>query len=104
MRVIYIARTIAFILSGKRGYHPYTIPICVDNSAAIMMNESENLSRKVRHVEARYWYGRVACQQGLVTFVKVIGKTQQPADIGTKNVPEVDARPHINMFEAPYYT
>ena len=35
----------------------YTVPICMDSQAAIQMNESDNPTRKTRHIESRYWYG-----------------------------------------------
>ena len=104
MKALYVARCLAHAKTGNEDAQPATIPVCVDNSAAKIMNESENVSKRVRHVESRYWFGRRACQQGLVKFVKVEGKSQQPADIGTKNVQEKDARFYIDLFEAPYYT
>ena len=104
MRALYIARIVAELESGSPDAAPQTVPICVDNSAALIMNESDNTSRRVRHVESRYWFGKTARQRGLVKFIKVDGKTQQPADLGTKNVQDSEARPYLDLFEAPYYT
>ena len=78
----------------------YTVPICVDSSAAKAMNESDCPSRKTRHVESRYWFGKLARQQGRVRYVKVDGDTQQPADIGTKNVLWDKTNHYLPMIEA----
>ena len=106
MKGKYISRVLNFVRNGNE--RPFsllsTIPICVDNNAAITMNESDNITRRVRHVESRYWYGRQAVQAGEVKFIKVSGQTEQPADIGTKNMQEKDARKYLDLFEAPYYT
>ena len=104
MRAIYLSRVINMIRTGAWGYVAPTIPVCVDNNAAITMNESENITRRVRHVESRQWFGRKATQDGRVKWVKVDGKTQQPADLGTKPVPSGEAKPYLSWFEAPYYT
>ena len=104
MRAIWVGRIVAHIRTGKEDSTPPTIPVCVDNSAAIVMNNSDNTSKRVRHVESRHWFGQSACQKGLMKLIKVDGKTQQPADLGTKNVQEVDARLHLNMFEVPHCT
>ena len=78
----------------------YTVPICVDSSAAKAMNESDCPSRKTRHVESRCWFGKLARQQGRVRCVKVDGDTQQPADIGAKNVLWDKTNHHLPMIEA----
>jgi hypothetical protein len=71
---------------------PYTIPICVDSTAALAMNVSENPTRKTRHIISRFWFGRQAYQQGLVDYLKVDGNTQQIADMGTKNLQARETR------------
>ena len=58
----------------------------------------------MRHIESRFWFGRSAVQSGRAKFIKVDGKTQQPADLGTKNIQEKDAHKYLDLFEAPYYT
>ena len=104
MKARYITRILTFVRTAYEYVPLPTIPIFVDSNAAIAMNESDNITRRARHIESRYWYGRLAVQRGEIRFIKVNGKTQQPADIGTKNVQEKDARKYLNLFEAPYYT
>ena len=104
MKARYISRCLALIRTGCDDAWADTVPILVDNQAAVIMNESDNLTRRARHIESRYWYGRYAVKNGHAKFVKVEGKTQQPADLGTKNIQEADARPYLLLFEAPYYT
>jgi hypothetical protein len=99
MRGLYHKRTIMRIIHGDPD-HPYTIPICVDNTAAITMNTSDKVTRRVRHVSSRYWFGRQAVKSSQVAFVKVDGKTQQPADIGTKNVQAAESRYYRWLFES----
>ena len=103
MKAIYISRVLNYI-RGRGDALPPTIPICVDNAAAITFNQSENITRRVRHIESRFWFGRSAVQSGRAKFIKVDGKTEQPADLGTKNIQENDARKYLDLFEAPYYT
>ena len=70
-----------------RPWFSYSMPICMDSQAAIQMNESDNPTRKTRHIESRYWYGRLQRERALVAFVMVDGKHEQPADPGTKITP-----------------
>jgi hypothetical protein len=83
---------------------PYTVPILVDSTAAIAMNSSDNPSRKTRHIESRYWYGRQSVEQGLAKLYKVDGGSQQPADPGTKNQLHEETQFYRDLFEAKYYT
>ena len=103
MRMLYTKRVISHLLHGEKDVD-LTVPICVDNSAAIIMNTSDAPTRRTRHVESRYWFGKQAVQQGHAKFVKVDGASQQPADIGTKNFQAKDSLYYLTLFEAPYYT
>ena len=83
---------------------PMTVSIMVDSEAAITMNESDNPTRRTRHIESRFWYGREAVLRRLVQFVKVHGGTQQPADPGTKSQTHEETRYYRGLFEAVSYT
>ena len=104
-----ISSVLNFIRNGCDCQQPHrllsAIPICVDDNAAIIMNQSENIAQRVRHVESRFWHGRQATQAGKAKFIEVDGKTEQPTDIGAKNMQEKkDARKHLDLFEAPFCT
>ena len=103
MRMRYTKKAICKILFMDANA-PLTVPVCVDSSAAIAMNTASNPSRKTRHVESRYWYTKSSIREGHVGLVKVDGKTQQPADIGTKNQRDKESQYYRYLFEAPYYT
>ena len=103
MRVLACVKTITALFLGNATGN-VTVPILVDSSAAISMNTSEQPTRRTRHVESRFWFGKQAIQEGRANLVKVDGKTQQAADIGTKNFQAQEARPYLELFEAPYYT
>ena len=103
MRMRYTKKAICKILFMEPDA-PLTVPVCVDSSAAIAMNTASNPSRKTRHVESRYWYTKSSIREGHVALVKVDGKTQQPADIGTKNQRDRESQYYRYLFEAPYYT
>ena len=77
-----------------------TVPILVDSNAAIAMNTSDQPTRRTRHVESRFWFGKQAIQEGKAAFVKVDGKTQQAADPGTKNQQASEYEPYMDLFEA----
>ena len=96
----YAFKAIMKILFGNPE-HTYTVPILVDSSAAISMNTSDNPSRKTRHIEGRYWYGRQAIAQGHARLYKVQGDKYQPADIGTKNMSHMDTMFYRSLFESP---
>jgi len=96
-------KAIAYILFGNPNYD-YTIPICVDSSAGMSMNVKDNPSKKSRHIEVRYWYGRRAVSQGLAKLFKVHGDTQQPADIGTKAKEACESQYYRYLFEADHYS
>ena len=101
MRMRFTKKAICHILFGKPSA-PLTVPVLVDSTAAISMNESENPTRRTRHVDSRYWYGRVSIAEGHAVLVKVDGKTQQPADIGTKNMRDRESQYYRYLFESPY--
>ena len=100
MRILYTMKAIKKIFMGSTEA-TYTVPVLVDSSAAIAMNTSENPSRRTRHVASRHWFARQSQQQGHTALVKVDGKTQQPADIGTKLFKEDDSAYYRALFEAP---
>ena len=92
MKAIYLACCISFMQRGTYGNWSPTIPVCIDNSAAVTINEAESITHKVRHVESCYWYGRQQVQQGRVKLIKVDGKSEQAADVGMKNVPNKEGK------------
>ena len=77
----------------------YTVPVLVDSNAAIAMNNSDKPTKKTRHIESRYWYGRVMVQAGFAKLFKVDGATQQPADPGTKIMMDNETRYYRYLFE-----
>ena len=79
-----------------------TVPVCVDSTAAMAMSVSENTTKRARHIESRYWYGKISIQAGHAVLIKVDGKTQQPADPGTKNMRDRESKYYRYLFEAPY--
>ena len=101
MRTRFIAKAVFKILFNDPNFD-YTVPICVDSQAAIQMNESDNPTRRTRHIESRYWYGRLLRERALVAYVKVDGKEEQPADIGTKITTSEGSVFYRGLFEAPY--
>ena len=48
---------------------PMTVPIMVDSQAAIAMNESDNPTRRTRHIESHSWCGREAVLHGIAKFI-----------------------------------
>ena len=101
MRMRFTKKAICKIMLGDQDA-PYTTPILVDSAAALAMNTSDNPTKRTRHVESRYWYGRSSIADGHAALVKVDGKTQQPADIGTKNMRDCESQYYRYLFESPY--
>jgi hypothetical protein len=92
---------IATILFGDPNYD-YTIPIIVDSSAAIAMNNSDKPTKRTRHIESRYWYGSLVISQGGAKLYKARGEDQQPADMGTKSKQSKDTEYYRSLFESNY--
>ena len=84
MRVLHAKKAISHLLHGEKDVD-LTVPICVNNLAAVIMNTSDAPTHCTRHMESRCWFGKQAIQQGHAKFVKVDGALQQPANDGTKN-------------------
>ena len=104
MKVIYLSRCITHLQRRAfRNWNP-AVPVCVDNSAAVTINEAEGITHRVCHVESCYWYGRQQVQQGRIKLINVDGKSEQVANIGTKNIPNKEGKQYLKLFEAPYYT
>ena len=101
MHMKYMKRGLSKILFNDE-HQLWTIPVCVDSTAAITMNTSKHPMRKTRHVESRYWYAQDSIMKGDVKLVKVDGATQQPANIGTKNMRDRSSQYYRYPFESPY--
>lgn len=101
MRMRFTKKAICKILFMDQNA-PLTVPVLVDSSAAICMNLSENPTKRTRHIDTRYWYGRASIAEGHAALVKVDGKTQQPADPGTKNMRDRESQYYRYLFESPY--
>ena len=95
-------KAICNILYGNPNYD-YTIPIFVDSSAAIAMNTTDKPTKRTRHIESRYWYGKQQCAQGRAKLYKVDGATQQAADIGTKIIQAHESRYYRYLFEGEHF-
>ena len=98
MQMFHIKRVISHLFHGEKDVDP-TMPICVDNLAAIIMNTSDVPTCCMKHVESWCWFGKQAVMQ----FEKVDGALQQPANVGTKNFQAQDSAHHLILFKAPYY-
>ena len=81
---------------------PLTVPICADSEAAIAMNAAESPTRRTRHASSRFWCARSSIKEGHAALIKVDGKTQQPADPGSKNQTDRETQYYRHLFESPH--
>ena len=76
------------VYNALMGYHPdtpLTFHVFVDSSSAIVMMNSDKVTRKAWHIERRIHFVRQARAQGVFIPHKVPGE-RNPADVGTKNL------------------
>ena len=88
------------IYNDLMGYHPdapLTFHTFVDSSSAIAMMNSDQVTRKARHIERRIHFVRQARAQGVFIPFKIPGE-QNPADVGTKNLPGSTIVTHLPVL------
>ena len=88
------------IYNNLMGYHPdapLTFHTYVDSSSAIAMMNSDQVTRKARHIERRIHFVRQARAQGVFIPFKIPGE-QNPADVGTKNLPGSTIATHLPVL------
>ena len=81
--------------------HPYTVPVLVDSQAADAMTLNEKDTKCTHHIEHRWQYTRYARHKGDVGIYKCDGKTQQLADVGTKNLSDQESAPKMTYLQVP---
>ena len=64
---------------------PVTMALFVDSSSAIAMMKNEKDSKQTRHIQRRVHFVRAARVDGTIQPLKIPG-TENPSDIGTKNL------------------
>lgn len=77
-----------------------TVPVFVDNSAAIAISSSERSTAKTRHIARRHLFCR---EMHLSAAVQVLhlSRDLQPADLGTKNLPYSESSFKLSLISAP---
>ena len=91
------------IYNNLMGYHPdtpLTLHTFIDSSSALAMMNSDQVTRKARHIERRIHFVRQARAQGIFIPHKIPGE-QNPADIGTKNLPGSTILKHLPVLHVP---
>ena len=79
---------------------PWTVPFCSDSMAAIAMNNSDRPSRRSRHIERRWFYGRSEVQAARIKLHHV-GADYSMADVGTKNLSHEESAYKLSLMEVP---
>ena len=77
-----------------------TVPIFVDNTAAIQMQESDRETRRTKHIDRRWWYAKQQYSAGYLKPLHLPGDEYQIADLGTKAVSSDDASYKLSIIEA----
>jgi hypothetical protein len=79
---------------------PWTIPMISDSSAAIAMNTNDKPTRRNRHIDRRYFYGREEYTASKLTYHH-IDADHSLADLGTKNLTAEEAAYKLSIVEYP---
>ena len=88
------------IYNNLMGYHPdtlLTLHTFIDSSSALAMMNSDQVTRKARHIERRIHFVRQARAQGIFIPHKIPGELN-PADVGTKNLPGSTILKHLPVL------
>jgi hypothetical protein len=99
MACAYARKGIADILFDDPD-RPWTIPFLSDSSAAIAMNTSNKPTKRNRHIDRRYFYGREECLSSRLSFYH-IDADHSLADVGTKNLQPEDSNYKLSIIEYP---
>lgn len=79
---------------------PLTLPVFVDNSAAIAISSSERASAKTRHIARRHLFCREMHLSGAVNILH-LSRDLQPSDVGTKNLSHAESAFKLSLLTAP---
>jgi len=99
MACAYARKAIADILFDDPD-RPWTVPFISDSQAAIAMNNNERPTRRNKHIDSRYFYGRQERQRSRIEFHYLDTKFSI-ADIGTKNLPWEESANKLKILEYP---
>jgi hypothetical protein len=77
---------------------PWTIPLISDSSAAIAMNSSNKPTKRNRHIDRRYFYGRQEYLASKLEFHH-IDADHSLADLATKNLTAEEAAYKLSIVE-----
>jgi hypothetical protein len=99
MACAYVRMGIADILFDDPT-RPWTIPMISDSSAAIAMNTSNKPTRRNRHIDRRYFYGREEYLASKLIYHH-IDADHSLADLGTKNLTTEEAAYKLSITEYP---
>ena len=76
----------------------WTVPMMVDSTSAILINEKDKPTRRTRHIDRRWFYARDQCLQSRIKFHHVSDEYSL-ADLGTKNLSAENAAFKLSMVE-----
>ena len=79
---------------------PWTVPFLLDSQAAIAMNNSEQPTKRNKHIDKRYFFGRQEKVAGNVEYIYINAHYCLP-DIATKNLSYEEARKKLSYIEYP---
>jgi hypothetical protein len=77
----------------------FSVPLLTDSSTAIVMMPNEKETKRTKHIERRWMYIQDCCLKGLVILYHVNGERFQLADLGTKNIPNIEAKAKLLFLE-----
>jgi hypothetical protein len=79
---------------------PWTIPLISDSSAAIAMNSNNKPTKRNKHIDRRYFYGREEFLASKLEFHH-IDADHSLADLGTKNLTAEESAYKLSIVEYP---
>jgi hypothetical protein len=103
MQTSHVRQIYCDIMYGDREA-PYTVPVFMDSTAGMDVAKNERGTKKTKHIERRWLYGRQQQQEGRIKIYHVDGVKYQLADLGTKAVSTEEAAFKLSIVEAPDLT
>ena len=84
-------------LLAEIGFNIKTMPICGDNQGSVFMGSNPITERRSKHIDIKYHHIRELIEDKKITLHFVPGN-DNPADLFTKNLPEISFRKYRDML------
>jgi hypothetical protein len=80
---------------------PFTVPMFTNSLSGKAATRNQRSTSMSRHIARRWYYIRQARQAGHIQLLHINGNKYQLADLGTINIPALEATYKLSLIETP---